>query len=250
VRATKTLYQVLQIDPEAEPDVIEVVYRKLARKYHPDVSPMPDAAERMKEINSAYEILHDPRRRATYDRELAFQQASPRENTPVTDFRWVEETEPWAPPQVGGCVRHPGFGAVANCTDCGASLCAYCARLFQPPTCSTCLLRWARRKRFRLGLPALALPGLFAVGYLGWAGLLQAVLGLQPPLWLLLLLAYWTGSIAFGVRGAREMAPQSDAIVSGFIACLVAPVATPVLIGKSLWEYRKIQVLEAMARSE
>ena len=65
VRVARSLYQVLQVDPEAEPDVVEAVYRRLARKYHPDVSGVPDAAERMKEINAAYQVLRDPGRRCT-----------------------------------------------------------------------------------------------------------------------------------------------------------------------------------------
>jgi DnaJ domain len=249
VRATRTLYQVLQIDPEAEPDVIEVVYRRLARKYHPDVSSVPDAAERMKEINAAYEILHDPHRRASYDSQLDALEAPPDEQAPEPDLRWTDELEPFAQTEMIGCVRHPGFGSVATCTDCGASLCPYCARLFQPPTCASCLLRWAGRRRFRLALPAMALPGMLAAGYLAWTWLLQGVLGFEPSFWLLLLLAYWTGSIFFGFRGARELAPQSDSIVSGFIGCFLGPFAAPVLIGRSLWEYRQVQRLEAIART-
>jgi curved DNA-binding protein CbpA len=64
-------YKVLQIDPEADAEIIQVVYRRLARKYHPDVLPGPEAAKKMIEINSAMEILGDPERRATYDRERA-----------------------------------------------------------------------------------------------------------------------------------------------------------------------------------
>jgi curved DNA-binding protein CbpA len=62
-------YKVLQIDPEADDEIIAVVYRRLARKYHPDVTPGPEAAARMTELNSAMEILGDPARRAAYDRE-------------------------------------------------------------------------------------------------------------------------------------------------------------------------------------
>ncbi len=47
------------------------MYRKLAQRYHPDVDPSPEAAERMREINVAYEVLHDPIRRARYDADLA-----------------------------------------------------------------------------------------------------------------------------------------------------------------------------------
>jgi curved DNA-binding protein CbpA len=61
-------YKVLQVDPEAEDEVIEAAYRRLAKKYHPDVSPGPDAQDRMVRINQAWELLRDPTRRAAVDR--------------------------------------------------------------------------------------------------------------------------------------------------------------------------------------
>jgi hypothetical protein len=64
-------YKVLQVDPEAEDEVIEAAYRRLARKYHPDVATGPDAQERMVQINQAWEMLRDPIRRASVDRARA-----------------------------------------------------------------------------------------------------------------------------------------------------------------------------------
>jgi len=61
-------YKVLQVDPEAERDVIEAAYRRLARKYHPDVSSEPESHERMIAINRAWEQLRDPVKRAAVDR--------------------------------------------------------------------------------------------------------------------------------------------------------------------------------------
>jgi hypothetical protein len=61
-------YKVLQVDPEAEDEVIEAAYRRLAKKYHPDVSPGPDAQDRMVRINQAWEMLKEPIRRAAVDR--------------------------------------------------------------------------------------------------------------------------------------------------------------------------------------
>lgn len=61
-------YKILQVDPEAEDEVIEAAYRRLARKYHPDVATGPDAQERMVRINQAWELLRDPVRRAAVDR--------------------------------------------------------------------------------------------------------------------------------------------------------------------------------------
>ena len=60
-------YSILQVSPNAESAVIEAAYRRLAWKYHPDVNKSPDASERMKVINEAYEVLGDPMRRAQYD---------------------------------------------------------------------------------------------------------------------------------------------------------------------------------------
>jgi curved DNA-binding protein CbpA len=61
-------YKVLQVDPEAEHEVIEAAYRRLARKYHPDVSPDPESNEKMIAINVAWEQLRDPVKRAAVDR--------------------------------------------------------------------------------------------------------------------------------------------------------------------------------------
>jgi curved DNA-binding protein CbpA len=57
-------YEVLQVHPRAEPDVIRAAYRILARKYHPD---MGGDAKRMIAINDAWDVLGDPARRAAYD---------------------------------------------------------------------------------------------------------------------------------------------------------------------------------------
>ena len=64
-------YKVLQVDSEAEDEVIEAAYKRLARKYHPDVSPDPASVERMVRINQAWELLRDPVRRAAVDRARA-----------------------------------------------------------------------------------------------------------------------------------------------------------------------------------
>jgi hypothetical protein len=63
-------YEVLQVSPKAEQDVIEAAYRRLALKYHPDHNPTPAAYRRMQEINEAYGVLKDPGRRDEYDRLL------------------------------------------------------------------------------------------------------------------------------------------------------------------------------------
>ena len=69
--AEKNYYEILGVDKTADADTIKKAYRKLVRKYHPDVSKEPDAAERIAEINTAYETLSDKEKRAEYDDMLA-----------------------------------------------------------------------------------------------------------------------------------------------------------------------------------
>jgi DnaJ domain len=61
------LYEVLQVSSNASPEVIQAAYRALARSYHPDVNPSPDAAYQMRQLNAAYSVLSDATRRARYD---------------------------------------------------------------------------------------------------------------------------------------------------------------------------------------
>ena len=61
-------YKVLQVDSEAEDEVIQAAYRRLARKYHPDLAAGPEAAARMAAINAAWDLLSEPAARAAYDR--------------------------------------------------------------------------------------------------------------------------------------------------------------------------------------
>jgi DnaJ-class molecular chaperone len=67
----KTYYQVLQVDVEADADIIATVHRRLAQRYHPDRDPSPEASVRMREINQAYDVLKSPEQRSAYDAELA-----------------------------------------------------------------------------------------------------------------------------------------------------------------------------------
>jgi curved DNA-binding protein len=64
----KDYYSALGVAPDASADDIKRARRKLARKYHPDLNKEPSAAERMKEINEAYEVLGDTEKRAAYDK--------------------------------------------------------------------------------------------------------------------------------------------------------------------------------------
>jgi curved DNA-binding protein len=63
----KDYYRILGVAPEATAEEIKIAYRKLARKYHPDVSKEPGTELRFTEIGEANEVLRDPQRRAAYD---------------------------------------------------------------------------------------------------------------------------------------------------------------------------------------
>jgi curved DNA-binding protein len=63
----KDYYKILGVEPTADDKAIKTAYRKLARKYHPDVSKEKDAENKFKEANEAYEALSSPEKRAEYD---------------------------------------------------------------------------------------------------------------------------------------------------------------------------------------
>lgn len=64
---SKSLYDTLEISENASESEIKKAYRKLARKYHPDVNKSAEAEEKFKEINAAYEVLSDKEKKAQYD---------------------------------------------------------------------------------------------------------------------------------------------------------------------------------------
>jgi curved DNA-binding protein CbpA len=67
-RPVRNYYQLLGVSPEASAEEIHRAYRKLARRYHPDVNAGGDADARFQALSDAYDVLHDPDQRARYDR--------------------------------------------------------------------------------------------------------------------------------------------------------------------------------------
>ncbi len=63
----KSLYKTLEVNENASSDDIKKAYRKLARKYHPDINKEESAVEKFKEINAAYEVLSDKQKKSQYD---------------------------------------------------------------------------------------------------------------------------------------------------------------------------------------
>ena len=63
----KDYYGILGVEPSAGEAEIKTAYRRLARKYHPDVSKEAGAEEKFKAVNEAYEALRDPEKRKAYD---------------------------------------------------------------------------------------------------------------------------------------------------------------------------------------
>ncbi|WP_334180090.1 DnaJ C-terminal domain-containing protein [Pseudoxanthomonas sp.] len=82
----KDYYAVLGVEPTAGDAEIKTAYRRLARKYHPDVSKEPGAEDQFKAVNEAYEALRDPQKRAAYDQLRAQGYRPGEEFRPPPDF--------------------------------------------------------------------------------------------------------------------------------------------------------------------
>ncbi len=127
----KDYYQTLGVARDATADEIKKAFRKLARKYHPDISKEADAELRMKEVNEANAVLSDPEKRAAYDQlgrgyqpgqdfrpppdwdagfEFTGQGASPREAADFSDF-FAELFGRMGGTHAGARPRHAGFRA-------------------------------------------------------------------------------------------------------------------------------------------
>ncbi len=78
-------YEIMGVDRDATQDEIKRAYRKLARKYHPDVSKEADAEQKFKQVGEAYEVLKDPEKRVAYD-QLGKAGAAGEEFTPPPNW--------------------------------------------------------------------------------------------------------------------------------------------------------------------
>ena len=89
--ANRDYYEILGVKRNAGKAEIKSAYRKMARKYHPDVNKARDAADRFKEATEAYEVLSDPQKRKTYDQ---FGHAGPRAAPGGRTYTWTSTGAP------------------------------------------------------------------------------------------------------------------------------------------------------------
>ncbi|RRV09632.1 curved DNA-binding protein [Pseudomonas sp. v388] len=118
----KDYYKILDVEPTADDKAIKTAYRKLARKYHPDVSKEAGAEDKFKEASEAYEVLSSPEKRAEYDEIRKYgRQGRPFQPPPgwqsrsggggfdeTTDFSEFFSSIFGGRPQQGGRTRNPG----------------------------------------------------------------------------------------------------------------------------------------------
>jgi curved DNA-binding protein len=110
----KDYYEVMGVPRDATPDDVKRAYRRLARKYHPDVSKEPDAEERFKELGEAYEVLKDSDKRAAYDQlGSRWKEGQEFKPPPDWDFHFERGTDAGAfseffESMFGGAAQAPG----------------------------------------------------------------------------------------------------------------------------------------------
>jgi len=97
----KDYYKILGLDRSANPDQIKKAYRKLARKYHPDVSKEPNAEEKFKEVQEAYEVLKDPKKKEMFD-QLGYYQSGQEFKPPPPDWEGFSGFQGFSNENMGG----------------------------------------------------------------------------------------------------------------------------------------------------
>jgi hypothetical protein len=254
--AVDDAYRVLQVDPSAEPEVIEAAYKRLARKYHPDLNADPRAAERMKELSAAYDVLRDRDRRAEYDRRRGgwrrwWRDRTERRSGARTPGKVGAEAA--AECDVPCCWLHAARPAVDSCSVCGANLCRACALPFRPPGCAACVLLRARRVQRRAALGA----GSFGVTFVT---ALVAVAPWEAQLAGALPIAYLVAATTLGImvmtrgmwRSGWRDEPRDGGLGVAFlvwIGMLIGWLGAPVLLGKLALDLRRARQLELSART-
>jgi curved DNA-binding protein len=112
----KDYYSILGVPRDADDESIKKAYRRLARKYHPDVSKEPDATARFQEVGEAYETLKDPEKRAAYDALGS--------HRPGQDFRpppdWAERFQAGGFEDLGGIDLSDLFASFGGMRGAGA----------------------------------------------------------------------------------------------------------------------------------
>ena len=93
-RTTADLYDLLEVSSQASPEVIRAAYYALARAWHTDVNASPEAGQRMRDLNAAYDVLGDSQRRAIYDlQRLRRQRRNSLSEQPVARAATARQTE-------------------------------------------------------------------------------------------------------------------------------------------------------------
>ncbi len=121
----KDYYKILGVPRNADEKAIKKAFRRLARKYHPDVNKSKEAEEKFKEINEAYEVLSDPEKRKLYDQFGAQWQQWQHAGGQADDF-WKQ----WAQQQGGGPRVHVQYGTAEDLFGEGSPFSDFFQQLF------------------------------------------------------------------------------------------------------------------------
>ena len=95
--AAESYYELLQVSPTADLEIITAAYRALIRRHHPDRNPSPNADATSKRLNAAWEVLSDPAKRAEYDSTFAAGASSRPSPPPRPPNPPTQETPPPRP---------------------------------------------------------------------------------------------------------------------------------------------------------
>jgi len=107
----KDYYEILGVERNASKEDIQRAYRKLARKYHPDINKSPEAEAKFKEINEAHEVLKDPEKRSKYDQFGSAWKQAQQTGGPPPGFEDVFEQFSSAGPTIGFDFGGEGFSS-------------------------------------------------------------------------------------------------------------------------------------------